>query len=238
MDLQAQDTFNSRSSQILRCTEEELGFSFERCCFFLCLYLLLGVAAVGALAFSVVFILRPRKPIFSLQALRLDSFNLDSSSGSHVYVSSVVSLVLNAQNPNKVGLSYSSSHLEVIYKGLKVGDVEVPKFYQPAHSKNVSLQTQVVLERVNLSQIDVSLQTQGSSSDKSTIGIRIVGDIKARIHMLHLTLPKIKVALDCEINVDYRGFIFNEGNNFMREYVALHSSSQPSSKECTLAVYI
>ncbi|KAG9457613.1 hypothetical protein H6P81_002121 [Aristolochia fimbriata] len=230
-DPQSSDQFeSSKKYQSPECPADRAPlFSLERFCYFLCLFLLIGVAVVGAILFLVLFFLKPRKPVFSLQALRVNSFAVNSTPTSIVYVSSVVSVAFLAENPNKVGIKYSPSEIYFLYGGLPVGVARVPEFYQPAHSRNVSVQTELVLQNVNLTRMATGLDP--------VLEFQVAGDIRARFCFLRLTLPVIKVALDCQIDVDYRR-VLSKGMNFTRDHKALLSAFPPFSKKCSLAVYI
>ncbi|KAJ7011489.1 hypothetical protein NC653_001810 [Populus alba x Populus x berolinensis] len=172
--------------------------------FFLFLFVAIGIAAL-----VVVFILKPQEPRFSLETIRVDSYKLDAYSNSTLLISSVVSLLLNAQNHNKVGIKYSPSRLHIFHQGIPIGLIRVPQFYQPAHSDNVGLTAQISLPRLNVSRIF----DQGVSKEKArknVVQMKILGD--ARLHLLlsHLTLPKIKVALECDIVFNYKEFSFKD----------------------------
>lgn len=165
------------------------AYSFKRCSFFFLIILLSMAMMVGVSILTIVFILKPQKPVFSLQTMSLESYKLDVYSNSTLFISSVISLTLNAQNPNKVGLGFSPSRLDILYKGLPIGVIHVPGFYLPAHSYNVLVKNRVLFPCVNVSQIisEVSRQT--------LIQMRILGDIGAHVRVFHITLPKIKVCL-------------------------------------------
>jgi hypothetical protein len=148
--------------------------------------------AIGIAALVVVFILKPQEPRFSLETIRVDSYKLNAYSNSTLLISSVVSLLLNAQNHNKVGIKYSPSRLHIFHQGIPIGLIRVPQFYQPAHSDNVGLTAQISLPRLNVTRIF----DQGVSKEKArknVLQMKILGD--ARLHLLlsRLTLPKIKV---------------------------------------------
>ncbi|XP_058106985.1 uncharacterized protein LOC131250723 [Magnolia sinica] len=237
MDFQAHGMFGRPKSNYSYFHEKDFGCSFKRCSCFVLLFLSLSVTLLGVIALVIVFALRPRKPIFALQAVRVESFKINGSDGPDAYVSSKILLLFNTQNPNKVGLRYSPSQLFVLDKGVPVGVANVPDFYQPAHSKNVSVQGRVMFEHVSLSQIAGGNLLKGTNGGDHAV-VRIVGDITARVHAMHVTLPKIKVALDCEISMDYRGIILSRGTNLMKKHKA-HFSNHPSfSKKCSLAVYL
>lgn len=142
------------------------------------------VLAVGMATIIVIFLLKPEKPVFSFQSIRMDWYELDAYSGSVLFVSSVLTLTLNAQNPNKVGLRYSPSRLSVYHEGLPIGAIRVPGFFQPAHSNNVSVRTRVLFHCVNLSQI---------VAGKDIIEMNILGDVRAQLWVFHMTLLRMKV---------------------------------------------
>jgi hypothetical protein len=148
----------------------------------------------------VIFLLKPEKPIFSFQTIRLDWYKMDVYSGSVLFVSSVITLTLNAQNPNKVGLRYSPSRLNVYYEGVPIGVIRVPGFFQPAHSNNVSVRAKVLFHCVNVSQLVAGASLQDGSRKKDIIQMNILGDVRAQLWVFHMTLFKIKV---CSSNSGY-----------------------------------
>jgi len=166
--------------------------SFKTCFLFVLFFFLFLFVAIGIAALVVVFILKPQEPRFSLETIRVDSYKLNAYSNSTLLISSVVSLLLNAQNHNKVGIKYSPSRLHIFHQGIPIGLIRVPQFYQPAHSDNVGLTAQISLPRLNVTRIF----DQGVSKEKArknVLQMKILGD--ARLHLLlsRLTLPKIKV---------------------------------------------
>lgn len=158
--------------------------SLKRCCCFLLILLIFIVLAVGMATLSVIFLLKPEKPVFSFQSIRMDWYELNAYSGSVLFASSVLTLTLNAQNPNKVGLRYSPSRLSVYHEGLPIGVIRVPGFFQPAHSNNVSVRTRVLFQCLNLSQI---------FAGNDTINMTILGNVRAQLWVFHMTLLQMKV---------------------------------------------
>ncbi|GLT46178.1 hypothetical protein SLA2020_199520 [Shorea laevis] len=212
----------------------------RRCCLFLCIFLLLIVVIIGVPTLIVIFIIKPQKPIFSLQKVRLDTYKLDVYSNSSLFVSSVVSLTLYAANPNKIGMSYSPSRLQFYSEGLPVAKIRVPGFSQPAHSNNVTVKTRVLIDCVNVTQVLAScLQDQ---SGQNIVPMKLLGDVKVKLHFLHLTLPKIKVALDCDLN-----FVPGE-LAFIKEVLHNRAAKNPIAafvnesksylKKCAFAIYV
>ncbi|KAF3451967.1 hypothetical protein FNV43_RR08063 [Rhamnella rubrinervis] len=144
------------------------AYSFKRFCFCLFLFFLLSIVLLGTASLIIVFVLKPQRPVFSLKTLRLDLYELNAYSGSTLFLSSVITLTLNAQNPNKLGISYRPSRLHLYFQGRRIGTIRVP----------------------------------ASESKRNKIQMRLLGDIKAHLLVLHVTLLKTKVALECDINID------------------------------------
>lgn len=183
-----------------------LACSFKRVCVFLLIFVITLIVALGTVALMVIFVLKPQRPIFAVQTLNLDSYKLDVFSNSTLFVSSVVSLSLNARNPNKVGIRYSKSRLRILNEGLVIGLIRVPEFYQPPHSANVSVPTRVLLECVNISKLlsTILLPSKDDNDSQHNIArMRISGDIKAYVRLFHLTLPNIKVRIDLSQHFDH-----------------------------------
>ncbi|KAF9689832.1 hypothetical protein SADUNF_Sadunf01G0133500 [Salix dunnii] len=168
-----------------------------------------GVIVIGIAALLVIFILKPQEPRFSLETIRVDSYKLYAYSNSTLLISSAVSMLLNAQNHNKVGIKYSPSRLHIFHQGIPIGLIRVPQFYQPAHSDNVGLTAQISLPRINVTQFF----DQGVSKEKArkkVVQMKVLGDARLHLQFSHLTLPKIKVALECDIDFNYTEFAFKD----------------------------
>lgn len=166
--------------------------SFKRSCLFLFLFIFFIFVLLGIATLIIVFILKPKSPVFSLQKASLDFYELNSYLDSTLFVSSVITLTLNAQNPNKVGIRYSSSRLHIYHEGLPIGTIRVPGFLQPAHSYDMTVPTRILFECVNVGHIlaEASLK---EDSKKNIIQMKILGDIKAHLLAFQITLLKIKV---------------------------------------------
>ncbi|OMO70529.1 Late embryogenesis abundant protein, LEA-14 [Corchorus capsularis] len=201
------------------------------------------ISTIGLVGLLVVFVLKPQKPVFSIQSVRVDAYKLNVYSNSTLFASSVATLVLNASNPNKIGLEYSPSRLQLNLEGLPLAVIRVPKFFQPPHSKNVSLTTRVLIPCVNVTQVMGGEYWLQDQKGNNIVPMKLLGDIKVSLHFFHITLPKIKVALDCDINFDYRGLAFiNEAysNKATAENLiaSLSNDSKSFVKKCTVAIYV
>ncbi|KAF3792258.1 hypothetical protein EJ110_NYTH00347 [Nymphaea thermarum] len=184
--------------------------SLRRFCFFLLFFVCLTVAVLGAVAGIIFFLLKPRKPEFSLHTLRFDSYKLEESSTSDLYLSSNLSLMLNAWNNNKFGIGYDPSRYSVLYRGIPIGVGQMPSFYQPEHSQNVSVEMQFVLNRLNLRQVAKEGFLNNFTSTNGLVQMRVIGSVRAHARILHINLPKVKVAVDCQIDVSYEDIVLNE----------------------------
>nr|GMC75944.1 NDR1/HIN1-like protein 13 [Ipomoea batatas] len=217
------------------------AFSFKKFSLFLSIFVLAITLILGSTALVVVFILKPHQPVFSLQAIKLDSYKLDVSGDSTLYVSSVVSLTLIAGNPNKFGVGYSPTVLHLLYQSDDIGMVIVPGFYQPAHSKNLTFETEALFQCVNVSEILSGISRNSRNND--SFQASIVGDVVAEVRLLHVHLPKVKLALECNISIDQSSFMYSVEALHNMKAVKNHTISLPInwqsfSKECSIAVYI
>ncbi|KAK9022703.1 hypothetical protein V6N11_002947 [Hibiscus sabdariffa] len=77
---------------------------------------------------------------------------------------------------------------------------------------------------------------------QNIVPMKLSGDIKVNLHFLHITLPKIKVALDCDMNFEHRDLEFlNEVYNKKAAkdlYASFFNGSKSFLKKCALAIYI
>ncbi|XP_076881867.1 uncharacterized protein LOC143530128 [Bidens hawaiensis] len=132
--------------------------------------------------------------------MNIASYKFDVSDSSNVFLSLVASVTIVSRNPNRVGIRYDFSRLKILDNGLVVGMIRIPEFYQPPRSHNVSIQVDILLQRVDLS-------TVMSGAKTSDFPIKVLGNIELRLWVLQIKLPKIKVGLDCDVAVDSRYLI-------------------------------
>ncbi|KAK2654545.1 hypothetical protein Ddye_014401 [Dipteronia dyeriana] len=235
---------------------KESSDSFKNCSFFLFIFLVfIVIITLGGVTLIFIFIVvnKPQKPKFSVETLRVESFDVImsncSSSNSILLVSSVVSLILNAQNPNKlIGIKYSPSRLHLCLEGIPVGVIRVPGFNQPAESNNVNVAARVLIHSLNVSQIvsgDQSKDDDEYRNNSNIVRIQLSGDVPLRLQLFRIiTMIKIKVFLKCDINVDYRELTFmNEvhtirsiSQNYNASASVDHSNS--TFNNCDIAIYI
>lgn len=183
MDVLASETpFSNRFCCDQICTL----YTLKRFCFFLLFVALFSIIAIAIAALPVIFLLKPREPIFSLQSLRLDWYNITVRSGSPI-LSSVFTLTLNSQNPNKIGIKYSPSRLLLIYDGTAViGTIRVPEVFQPARSGDRSVRTRLLLHQFNVDLLETM---------REFVEMKIIGDVGVELFVLHIAVIKMKVRL-------------------------------------------
>lgn len=167
--------------------------SFRTCFLLLLIFLFVLFITVGVPTLIFLLILKPLKPTFTPQSVTLDSYKLKVHANSSLFVSALASLVLNTSNPNKFSLNYSPSKLRIYSQGIPVAQIRVPDFSQPAHSRNLSLSTVVVINSVNVSQVIGGSMSQ-AKSEQNNVQMKLLGDVRLKLRMLHITLPKIKVS--------------------------------------------
>ncbi|WOK95830.1 hypothetical protein Cni_G04537 [Canna indica] len=154
-----------KREEIIRMDKEQVSLSSSpstgRCFCFPCLFLMLALVAAVLILF---FVLKPKKPSFHLHAIQISSSDAASIKGSVNDSSAMVSLVFVAQNPNKIGIRYSSSELGLVYDSSSMGLIKVPTFFQPAHSTNVSVLIQVFFKAINIVELITEKLTESSST--------------------------------------------------------------------------
>ncbi|RLN35925.1 uncharacterized protein C2845_PM03G35520 [Panicum miliaceum] len=205
----------------------------------LCLYLLLSVTllvAVAAVLF-VVFVARLKKPAFYLQSIQMDrSFSLrlpSASPNNGTAACAVASLLFAARNLNGVGIRYGATVLGVAYANESVGAMDVPAFYQPPRSGNVTVPMHAVLAERNVTRLLVS----ELSAQRSYMEIRVTGSIDARTHVMNFPLPKVQFWLDCRFGTNYTDIVLREGIKSMMTRKALVVSSLPHiSQKCSIKI--
>ncbi|TVU09668.1 hypothetical protein EJB05_43158, partial [Eragrostis curvula] len=209
----------------------------------LCLYLLLSVTLLFAstAVLLVVFVTRLKKPAFYLQTIQMDrSFSLSTSGTSNRSgganngtTCSVASLVFAAQNLNGIGIRYGAAALDVSYANESVGAMDVPAFYQPPRSGNVTVIMHAVLAQRNVTRLLI----RELSAQRTYMEIRIVGSIDARTHIMNFPLPKVQFSLDCRIGTNYTDMVLREGIKSMTTRKALVLSTLPHlSQKCSIKI--
>ncbi|KAL6496909.1 hypothetical protein OROGR_028838 [Orobanche gracilis] len=211
------------------------------------LFLILTISSLlilflGVPLLCIILILKPHMPDFSIKTVHVKSYKLDISS-ENLMVSSFFSVHLIAENPNKVGLSYDPCRFHVLSRGLVVGLIRIPEFHQPPSSKNVSVETRVSLESVNVSEMMYgSSEEDGDDPSSGVSGLRMLGDVRVHVRVFRIASPKVKIALDCNINVNQSRFSFNSEVHGMKSnhnpLISIPFNSQTVFKKCSIAIVV
>ncbi|KAG9451139.1 hypothetical protein H6P81_011104 [Aristolochia fimbriata] len=89
-----------------------------------------------------------------------------------------------------------------MYKGVPLGRAHLPSFYQAAHS------VRTVETRVGVDRVDVTVLSAADLIRDATVNDRVelmvVGEIGARIRVMEINSPKVKVAVACAIVISPR----------------------------------
>jgi Late embryogenesis abundant protein len=165
-------------------------------CFLTILLLTISIVLVSAIL-VLKYVIRFRKPMFHLQSVHLDpNFRLDYTNFTmeRNHTCSVASLVFSTQNPNKFGIMYSSSPLRVLYGNNSIGMIEVPSFYQPPKTANVTVFMHLLFKQLNLSNAVNEELMVIAGTQNNRFEIQINGAIRAQTHILNFPLPRIRVS--------------------------------------------
>lgn len=123
----------------------------------------------------------------------IDRNDQSSSNNQTLMVSCVLSLTLNAENHNKFGIGFSPSRFRVYHEDLPIGTIRIPRFFQPPHSDDVVVKSRVLLECVNVTKILAKANSHGDESRGDMAVMKILGDAKAHLWLLHMNVINIKV---------------------------------------------
>ncbi|KAH9559087.1 hypothetical protein CY35_06G041300 [Sphagnum magellanicum] len=95
-----------------------------------------GVGGVGLGLYSI----RPRDPVFEVQAITLSGFNLRFCTDSPLLLAVVdvsLTLFIKVINPNVTPIQFSSTIMDIYYKGNLLGQAQVDSGSQEAKSEQV-----------------------------------------------------------------------------------------------------
>ncbi|WCJ39316.1 hypothetical protein M5689_020312 [Euphorbia peplus] len=69
--------------------------------------------------------------------------------------------------------------------------------------------------------------------------MKVLGDVAVQLLVFHIRLPKIKVALECDIDINYKdlpfkNYDFLNMDAFQHNLASFPSNSESSSKKCKI----
>ncbi|KAL7605260.1 uncharacterized protein LOC111906901 isoform X1 [Lactuca sativa] len=208
---------------------------YQKFCLILLVIVGLLILISGFFSLIIIFILKPRRPIFSFETIDIYSYNFDVPDSSDVLLSTVASVTLITQNPNKIGIKYDFSKLQILDNGLVAGMIRIPEFYQPAGSHNLRVEIDILFR-------DLDVTSIMSGVEINNFTIKVLGDIGVHLHVMKIELPKIKVGLDCDVAVDGRYLISRNKISSLKavkNYIAhFNAKSDAFSKKCSIGFYV
>ncbi|CAH1422892.1 unnamed protein product [Lactuca virosa] len=208
---------------------------YQKFCLILLVIVGLLILISGFFSLIIIFILKPRRPIFSFRTIDISSYNFDVRDSSDISLSTVASVTLITQNPNKIGIKYDFSKLQILDNGLVAGMIRIPEFYQPAGSHNLRVEIDILFW-------DLDVTSIMSGVEINNFTIKVLGDIGVHLHVMKIELPKIKVSLDCDVAIDGRYLIsWNKISSLkaVKNYIAhFNAKSDAFSKKCSIGFYV
>ncbi|CAA6673390.1 unnamed protein product [Spirodela intermedia] len=175
----------------------------SRCCRCLCwtfCMLLLFIVLVAATAGILYLVFQPKAPKYSVDRLRISSFNVNNSASGSFDVSAAFSVVVTATNPNKkIGIFYEEkSHLSVWYDGTNLCTGSLPAFYQ-GHRNTTVLTVALTGQTAVDTNMIRSLEAQRQAG---TIPLLFRGSVPVRVKFGALKLWKVRFLVSCDIVVN------------------------------------
>ncbi len=109
--------------------EEEEEEEEEEQRFLICDMALISLAAVGVVGVGVgLYSIRPRDPVFEVQSITLSGFNVRFTTESTIPMAVVdvsLTLFIKVINPNVTPIQFSSTVMDIYYKGTLLGQAQV-----------------------------------------------------------------------------------------------------------------
>jgi LEA14-like dessication related protein len=126
-------------SRAVQCAAREEEDEEQR--FLICDMALISLAAVGVVGAGVgLYSIRPRDPVFEVQSITLSGFNVRFTTESALPMAVVdvsLTLFIKVINPNVTPIQFSSTVMDIYYKGTLLGQAQVDSGSQEAKSEQV-----------------------------------------------------------------------------------------------------
>lgn len=175
----------------------------SRCCRCLCwtfCMLLLFLVLIAATAGILYLVFQPKAPKYSVDRLRITSFDANrSAAGDNFNIRAAFSVVVTATNPNKkIGIFYEDkSHLSVWYSGTNLCTGSLPAFYQGHRNTTVLTVALTGQTAVGLDML-TSLQAHQQAG---AVPLLFRGSVPVRVKFGSLKLWKVRFLVSCDIVV-------------------------------------
>ncbi|KAL6497603.1 hypothetical protein OROHE_027232 [Orobanche hederae] len=158
--------------------------------------LLLQIIILGILAGVSYLVFRPKIPKYSVDSIRITRFSLDTGNS----LSAAFDVNITARNPNKkIGIYYETgSRLSVLYRGTKLCEGSLPKFYQ-GHRNTTLIAVALAGQTGDAAGLLQSLQAEQQTG---SIPLDLRGRVPVRIRLGRLKMMKWKFLVRCRLVVD------------------------------------
>ncbi|XP_022153825.1 NDR1/HIN1-like protein 6 [Momordica charantia] len=170
------------------------------CCRCLCWtfsILVLLLIAIGIVVGILYLVFRPKLPEYSIDKLQVTQFALSGNDR----LDATFNLNLTTRNPNKkIGIYYEGgSHISAWYRGTKLCEGALPRFYQ-GHRNTTVLNVPLVGVTENATALLTTLQQQQQQSGNIPLNLNVKQPV--RIKLGSLKLMKVKFYASCRLLVD------------------------------------
>ncbi|GFQ07447.1 protein yls9 [Phtheirospermum japonicum] len=159
--------------------------------------LLLIILILGIVAAVIYFVFQPRIPKYSVDSMRITQFNLSSDNS----LAATFNVNITARNPNRrIGIYYEGgSHLRVLYRGTRLCQGSLPRFYQ-GHRNTTVLNVMLAGQTRDAAGLLQSLQAEQQAAGSIPLNLR--GRVPVRIRLGKLKLMEWKFLVRCRLMVD------------------------------------
>lgn len=173
------------------------GSCLGRCLCCILSVILVALVIVGILVAVFFLAFQPKLPHYSVNTLRISSFNLASNGA----LSATFEVNVTAINPNHhIGIYYlSGSNADVWYEGQELSQGTLPVFYQGHENTtvlDVSLSGQTNNGTALVSSAEQELKENGG------VGLEMRARVKVKVKLGKLKLMKMKFKVHCYLVVD------------------------------------
>ncbi|KAF7126482.1 hypothetical protein RHSIM_Rhsim11G0043800 [Rhododendron simsii] len=179
------------------------------CCFWsiLLLILLLLVAAIAACLLYVLY--NPRRPSFSVAAIRVSQLNLSTSAADDTtHLTSTLNLTITSKNPNKKKLTYTYDQISItaLSNGVIIATGSFPSF--ASDPKNTTALRSTLSTVGELVDADSVSSLRSDLKRKNGIPLEIVMDTKVVVKLEKVKSKKLGIRVTCD---GIRGFVPSKG---------------------------
>ncbi|KAI7987295.1 NDR1/HIN1-like protein 13 [Camellia lanceoleosa] len=167
------------------------------CCFWSIL-ILAGLLLLSAIAGCVVYVLyNPRRPTFSVTALKIYQFNLSTTADDTTHLSSTLNLTISAKNPNKkLTYFYDPISITALSNNLEIANGSFPLF--TSDPKNITLIRSSLSTSSQVVDADSVKSLRSDLKKKIGLPIKVVMDTKVVMKMENLKSKKVRIRVTCD----------------------------------------